>query len=356
VRLNTNTDIPQYTYLKDRNNTFTTPTGDPLLCLNSNGCHLYTRKAIPLLQNYLQVGKANPTTTLRLCPHDGFHDKPEQLPTRRPRRNRTSSASDFFKLGASPNEKKCAYFDSGRCLNAAFGKTCPLPHPSDPSKIICMLPRKANTSASTGPAASTPTPSPARALAPLHPSRCTNTDPILEEEEDYDNMKLCALMPALRVSPPDKYKTPHLPHFPSHFDSTLGFPGEGPTTKIVSYNINGAKDKLAAVLAAANGEGIDALLLQEIHFYSDSWDRNRIGLHSTCIGLGWIPFVSHASHQDLRGGTAILVRRSSKNITVKQNSHSTFRHELDGRLTAVEVTIQGHSTWLTSLYLNARPD
>jgi hypothetical protein len=43
--------------IKDRNNTFTTPMGDPLLCLDSNGCHLYTRKAISLLQNYLQVGK-----------------------------------------------------------------------------------------------------------------------------------------------------------------------------------------------------------------------------------------------------------------------------------------------------------
>jgi hypothetical protein len=302
-------------------------------CLNFNGCHLYTRKAILLLQNYLQVGKANPATTLRLCPHDGFHDKPEQLPTRRPRRNRTSSACDFFKFGASPNEKKCAYFDSGRCLNAAFGKTCPLPHPSDPSKIICMLPRKANNICVNGPGClyAHPVPrqgaGPSSSISALVPN--TNTDPILEEEEDYDNMKLCALMPGLLVSPPNKYKTPHLPHFPSHFDSTLGFPGEGPTTKIVSYNINGAKDKLDAVLAAANGEGIDALLLQEIHFYSDSWDRNRIGLHSTCIGLGWIPFVSHASSQDLRGGTAILVRRSSKNITVKQNSHSTFRHELD---------------------------
>jgi len=42
------------------------------------------------------------------------------------------------------------------------------------------------------------------------------------------------------------------------FDSTLGYPGEG-LSKIVTYNIAGAKSKIKNVLSDANSNGVDAI-------------------------------------------------------------------------------------------------
>eukprot|EP00962_Isochrysis_galbana_P043985 scaffold16910_cov134-Isochrysis_galbana.AAC.2 len=56
------------------------------------------------------------------------------------------------------------------------------------------------------------------------------------------------------------------------FDSTLGYPGEGPS-KIVSYNIAGAKNKIKNVLSDANSNGVDAILLQEVPAIRDSLIR-----------------------------------------------------------------------------------
>jgi exonuclease III len=47
------------------------------------------------------------------------------------------------------------------------------------------------------------------------------------------------------------------------FDATLGFPGEGPLI-VATYNINGTRESLAAVLAQAKLARIDILLLQEL--------------------------------------------------------------------------------------------
>jgi hypothetical protein len=62
------------------------------------------------------------------------------------------------------------------------------------------------------------------------------------------------------------------------------------------------------------------------------------------------------------------VRRTSCNIASKLNSSNTdttnnnnnnnphFVRALDGRFASLEVDIRGHTTWLTSIYLNTKPD
>jgi len=87
---------------------------------------------------------------------------------------------------------------------------------------------------------------------------------------------------------------------------TLGYPGEGPT-KIATYNINGAKEKLFHVLGAAGRARIDVLLLQETHYYAST--RFHVsGIQSTAKGAGWIAFHAPATATDPKGGVAILVR------------------------------------------------
>eukprot|EP00962_Isochrysis_galbana_P016359 scaffold4672_cov129-Isochrysis_galbana.AAC.7 len=69
---------------------------------------------------------------------------------------------------------------------------------------------------------------------------------------------------------PPEHSPPHPHPLYTHPCSTpplLGYPGEGPT-KIATYNINGAKDKLFHVLGAAGRARIDVLLLQETHYYA----------------------------------------------------------------------------------------
>jgi exonuclease III len=87
------------------------------------------------------------------------------------------------------------------------------------------------------------------------------------------------------------------------FDPTLGFPGEGPLT-VASYNINGTRGSLAAVLAQAKQAKIDILLLQELHFYENG-EHLRVGL--TAEKQGWTLVHSPATRLDPSSGVAIAV-------------------------------------------------
>jgi len=98
------------------------------------------------------------------------------------------------------------------------------------------------------------------------------------------------------------------------FNSTLGYPGEGPS-KIATYNINGAKEKLFHVLGAAGRARIDVLLLQETHYYAST--RFHVsGIQSTAKRAGWIAFHAPATATDPKGGVAILVRADSPHVTI----------------------------------------
>jgi hypothetical protein len=130
------------------------------------------------------------------------------------------------------------------------------------------------------------------------------------------------------------------------FDSTLGYPSEGPA-KIASYNINGAKNKIQSVLREARREGIDALLLPEINFYAGSWHSSRLGLSAVCNRLGWSVFACHGNSSDVSAGCAVVINNSSRNIRFKDNKNPK-KNSLNGRFVAVEVEIEGVTTWLTS--------
>jgi exonuclease III len=135
------------------------------------------------------------------------------------------------------------------------------------------------------------------------------------------------------------------------FDATLGFPGEGPPVKIATYNINGAKTKLNKALHLARQAKIDALLVQEMHYYED-------GYHARVTNLakhrGWTAFIAHDSHRDPRGGTAIFIRTNSESITLPKNATPTAA--LRGRAISIECYIKGVKTTLTSIYLNSDPE
>jgi exonuclease III len=113
------------------------------------------------------------------------------------------------------------------------------------------------------------------------------------------------------LRPHPKRKRRRYPQF--KFKSTLGYPGEGPA-KIVSYNIDGAKTKLASVLSEARRECVDAILLQEIHFYADGWHSNRLGLSAICNRMGWRAFSCHGNISDVKAGCAVIRSNHSRNI------------------------------------------
>jgi exonuclease III len=124
----------------------------------------------------------------------------------------------------------------------------------------------------------------------------------------------------------------YIPVYSYNFDSTLGYPGEGPPTTIISYNINGAKDRLRAVLLLdASRARVDAIILQEVHHYQDGWGTTAgLGLTSMCHGLDWIPFLSPGTNADSKGGTAVIIRRNSSNIKITENSINTIQKILGG--------------------------
>jgi exonuclease III len=95
------------------------------------------------------------------------------------------------------------------------------------------------------------------------------------------------------------------------FDATLGFPGEGPLI-VATYNINGTRGSLAAVLARPKLARIDILLLQELHFY-DNGEHLRIG--PLADRLGWTLVHSSATRSDPPSGVATAVRSDSKNVS-----------------------------------------
>jgi exonuclease III len=81
---------------------------------------------------------------------------------------------------------------------------------------------------------------------------------------------------------------------------------------VASYNINGTRGSLAAVLAQAKLARIDILLLQELHFY-DNGEHLRIG--PLADRLGWTLVHSPATRSDPSSGVAIAVRSDSKNVS-----------------------------------------
>lgn len=93
------------------------------------------------------------------------------------------------------------------------------------------------------------------------------------------------------------------------FDSTLGYPGEGPIV-IATYNLNGTKGgRLAAVLSQARKAKVDILMLQELHAYEDG---SHLRAHRTATLLGWSWFAAPGETEDPASGVAVAVALLAK--------------------------------------------
>ena len=126
--------------------------------------------------------------------------------------------------------------------------------------------------------------------------------------------------------------------------------GNGREARIVTLNINWAKEKIGIVLNNSRRGGIDALLLQQTGFYQA--DRSGRHWHAqdfdrTVRAHGWTGFYSAATETDRAAGVAILVRTNSASIDC---SKSVATEHIASRLLSVTCIVNGELTNLVSLY------
>ena len=111
---------------------------------------------------------------------------------------------------------------------------------------------------------------------------------------------------------------------PQHaFDSTLGYPGEGPAT-LMGWNADGLNDlnKFGRALRAAKRLDVDAILIQENNWPEGKPLEAAKFRARTC---GWT--LHSVGRGPLRkGGTAIVTRDSS--TEVDHTTHFTLRYAL----------------------------
>jgi hypothetical protein len=131
------------------------------------------------------------------------------------------------------------------------------------------------------------------------------------------------------------------------FDGTLGFPCEGLLT-VASYNINGTRGSLAAVLAQAKQARLDILLLMELHFYENG-EHLRVG--ATADRMGWTMVHSPATRSDPSSGVAIVVRNDSTSVVPLVAS---ARSVIASRYITMQGLINGTQQTISSVYLSAQ--
>ena len=115
------------------------------------------------------------------------------------------------------------------------------------------------------------------------------------------------------------------------FDSTLGFPGEGPTLVFLSNNIRGGLTGNAwwDAISAARGEKADIIGFQEINIQKD--DPRLGSLATSALNLGYTAYFAPIPKGGTRGGTAILVKTSL------QISKTTFNYIAKGGISWVNL-------------------
>ena len=133
------------------------------------------------------------------------------------------------------------------------------------------------------------------------------------------------------------------------FDSTCGYPGEGPIT-IVSYNMNGAgHGALGSVLAQARKARVDIILLQELHAYADG---RHLRACMTAKALGWQMVHAPANATDPASGVGIAIRDSSPRVKLIPDTSETL---IEGRCLRTRCAIDSKELELISIYLSAIP-
>ena len=147
---------------------------------------------------------------------------------------------------------------------------------------------------------------------------------------------------------------PRRKRYHREFDSTLGYPGEGPpgrtfpapgSLRLVGLNANGLKSqgRVRALLATAKKRGIALLFLQEHNFKQDEMKE----FSKSAEMEGFAACIGPCGNESSRGGTAILMHRDTLGLGSKT---VCSRHYLGGRVTTAEVTILGQRLQLASVY------
>ena len=149
------------------------------------------------------------------------------------------------------------------------------------------------------------------------------------------------------------YTPSYTPTYSETFDSTLGFPGEGPPCKIMTYNINGSKNKIGSVLARAKAARIDIVLLQETHYYNDSYHSKKSGLLNSIKSKDYKPYLSHATTEDISAGVAICILADSRSVTIPEGA--TLTTIIPGRAISLRCNINEEGVTIANLYAPANP-
>jgi exonuclease III len=116
----------------------------------------------------------------------------------------------------------------------------------------------------------------------------------------------------------------------------------------VTYNINGTRGSLAAILAQAKLARIDILILQELHFYESG---EHLEIRAITERLGWMLVYSPATRNDPSSGVAIAVRQDSKGVTPLIES---ARSIIPSRYITMTCTTNGTKQEFSSAYLSAQ--
>ena len=135
------------------------------------------------------------------------------------------------------------------------------------------------------------------------------------------------------------------------FDSTKGYPGEGPPRlKVATFNMRGADEaKWRDIFNEAKRSRLDALLLQEHNIKSSAIAIMVSRAHRQ--GFTLTVTASRSSHN--RGGAAVLTRNESVTVTGVCTDHTDPLNL--GRICAVNVEMAGHVTRLVSGYGPVNP-
>ena len=118
--------------------------------------------------------------------------------------------------------------------------------------------------------------------------------------------------------------------------------------RIATYNLNGAKHKLASTLAQARLGGVHILYAQELHHYTDGW---HLKVRNLARSLGWDWFQSPATRGDPGRGVAVAIRRDRSDVVVE-----SWSVVIPGRLVVVKAKIGHETISFSSVYLSAQPN
>ena len=136
----------------------------------------------------------------------------------------------------------------------------------------------------------------------------------------------------------------------SLFDSTKGYPGEGPVTA-VGYNVQGLRSegRILSLIRAAARKNVDLLFIQEHNLTK----AKKATVDRICNTWGYMPYVGYnMNYGSGKGGAALFVRKECAHIDLKNaNAHYLMR----GAIAGVTLDMLGERVKLLSVYVPAEP-